>query len=60
MLTKLDVLRREYNLARTTFYHDQTEANELRMDTALRSLLYALDVREEEVRGLCSALSVLR
>jgi hypothetical protein len=48
MKTTTDVLRRDYNLARTAFYRNQTEANERRMDDALRALL-AKEVRQDEM-----------
>lgn len=38
-LINIDALRTEWNKARTAYYAEQSEVNELRMDDALRALL---------------------
>lgn len=48
VLTKLDTLRLEWNLARMAYYKNPTDANEQRMDDALRALLSS----DEYIKGV--------
>lgn len=53
-LSRIDVLYSEWNKARTVYYANQSEANETRMDDALRALLNAKEAEKcEPAEVLC-------